>query len=205
MKRRASAFLRWVVILAIIGGAGAIGSQVVYSLVRPKVTVTHPVEAPVVQAFYATGTLMAEREYEIKSNAPGYVSEVLVEKGDRVKKDQPLAMLIEDGVQQKFDQARAERDEKAKFADEKNSPVLQEFVARISAYTDILNLARIEQKRLTDLIEKNAASQVDGSGHRANQNVLCPGRAAEGAEGNQTDRVAEGPPGGRVSDEKRPV
>jgi len=161
MKRRAAAFVRWVVIIAIIVGAGAAGSQVVYALVRPKVTVTHPVDAPVVQAFYATGTLMAEREYEIKSNAPGYVSEVLVDKGDRVKKDQPLAMLIEDGVQQRFDQARAERDEKAKFADEKNSPVLQEFDARISAYTDILNLARIEQKRLTDLIEKNAASQVD--------------------------------------------
>jgi len=161
MKRRAAAFIRWVVIIAIIVGAGAAGSQVVYALVRPKVTVTHPVDAPVVQAFYATGTLMAEREYEIKSNAPGYVSEVLVDKGDRVKKDQPLAMLIEDGVQQKFDQARAERDEKAKFADEKSSPVLQEFDARISAYTDILNLARIEQKRLTDLIEKNAASQVD--------------------------------------------
>ncbi|HEV8377608.1 MAG TPA: hypothetical protein VGP99_02070, partial [Tepidisphaeraceae bacterium] len=74
MKRRAAAFIRWVVLIAVIVGAGAIGSQVVYALVRPKVTVTHPVDAPVVQAFYATGTLMAEREYEIKSNAPGYVS-----------------------------------------------------------------------------------------------------------------------------------
>src|SRR3954469_21769457 len=119
MKRRASAFLRWVVILAIIGAAGAIGSQVVYALVRPKVTVTHPVEAPVVQAFYATGTLMAEREYEIKSNAPGYISDVLVVKGDRVTKDQPLGKVIEDSAQQKFAQARAERDEKTKLAYEK--------------------------------------------------------------------------------------
>jgi RND family efflux transporter MFP subunit len=161
MKRRAAAFVRWVVLIAIIVAVGAIGLQVVYALVRPKLTVTRPVEAPVVQAFYATGTLMAEREYEIKSNAPGYVSEVLVDKGDRVKKDQPLVTLIEDGVQHKFAQAKAERDEKAKLADEKTSPVLAEFDARISAFTDIFNLARIEQKRLTDLIEKNAASQVD--------------------------------------------
>jgi multidrug efflux pump subunit AcrA (membrane-fusion protein) len=161
MKRRAAAFVRWVVILAVIVGAGVIGSQVVYALVRPKVTVTHPVDAPVVQAFYATGTLMAEREYEIKSNAPGYVSEVLVDKGDRVIKDQPLAVVIEDSVQQKFDQAKAERDQKAKLADEKNSPVLHEYDARISAYTDILGIAQREQKRLTDLIEKNAASQFD--------------------------------------------
>src|SRR3954468_23434752 len=147
MKRRASAFLRWVVILAIIGGAGAVGSQVLYSLVRPKVTVTNPVEAPVVQAFYATGTLMAEREYEIRSNAPGYISEVLVDKGDRVKKDQPLAKVIEDSVQQRFDQAKAEREEKAKLADEKNSPMLKEYDARISAFSEILDIARREQKR----------------------------------------------------------
>src|SRR5258706_1782320 len=104
---------------------------------------------------------MAEREYEVKSNAPGYVSEVLVDKGDRVKKDQPLARVIEDSVQQKFDQARVEREEKAKLADEKNSPVLKEYDARISAFTDILEIARREQKRLTDLLEKNSASQVD--------------------------------------------
>ncbi|HEV8292249.1 MAG TPA: efflux RND transporter periplasmic adaptor subunit [Tepidisphaeraceae bacterium] len=161
MKRRAAAFIRWVVLIAVIGGAGAIGSQVVYALVRPKVTVTHPVDAPVVQAFYATGTLMAEREYEIKSNAPGYISQVLVDKGDRLTKDQPLAVVIEDSVQHKFDQAKAERDQKVKLADEKTSPLLQEYDARITAFTDILDLARREQKRLTDLIEKNAASQVD--------------------------------------------
>src|SRR6266700_2204253 len=161
MKRRAAAFVRWVVALAIIGGVGVVGSQVLYALLRPKITVTHPVDAPVVQAFYATGTLMAEREYAIKSNAPGYVSEVFVDKGDRVTRDQPLAFVIEDAVQQKFDQAKAEREQKAKLADEKTSPVLQEFDARISAYGDILDLARREQKRLTDLIEKSAASQFD--------------------------------------------
>ena len=161
MKRRASAFIRWVVLIAVVIAVGAVGSQVAYALLRPKITVTHPVEAPVVQAFYATGTLMAEREYAIKSNAPGYVSQVLVDKGDRVKKDQPLAVVFEDGVQQKFDQAKAERDQRAQLADEKRSPVLAEFDARISAFTDILGIAQREQKRLTDLIEKNAASQFD--------------------------------------------
>src|SRR5262245_29413017 len=137
MKRRAAAFIRWVVLIAVVVAVGAVGSQIVYAVLRPKITVTHPVEAPVVQAFYATGTLMAEREYEIKSNAPGYVSQVLVDKGDRVKKDQPLAVVMEDGVQHKFDQAKAERDQKAKLADEKSSPVLQEYDARISAWSDM--------------------------------------------------------------------
>src|SRR6266513_2716905 len=140
MKRRASAFLRWIIILAVVAMGGLVGSQAIYSLVRPKVTVTHPVEAPVVQAFYATGTLMAEREYEIKSNAPGYISEVLVDKGDRVKKDQPLGKVIEDSMQLKYDQAKAERAEKAKLADEKSSPILKEYDARISAFADILDI-----------------------------------------------------------------
>src|SRR5256714_14305699 len=161
MKRRAAAFIRWIVTLAILAAVGAIGSQVLYAVLRPKLTVTHPVDAPVVQAFYATGPLMAEREYAIKSNAPGYVSEVFVDKGDRIKKDQPLAFVVEDGVQQKFEQAKAEREQKAKLADEKTSPVLQEYDARISAFSDILNVAQREQKRLTDLIEKNAATQFD--------------------------------------------
>src|SRR3954464_9982085 len=136
MKRRAAAFIRWVVTLAILAAVGAIGSQVLYAVLRPKLTVTHPVDAPVVQAFYATGTLMAEREYAIKANAPGYVSEVRVDKGDRVTRDQPLAFVVEDAVQQKFDQAKAEHDQKAKLADEKSSPVLQEYDARIAAFTD---------------------------------------------------------------------
>src|ERR1051326_8772948 len=146
MKRRAAAFIRCILLIAVVAAVGVGGSQILFAVLRPKITVTHPVEAPVVQAFYATGTLMAEREYAIKSNAPGYVSEVLVDKGDRVKKDQPLAVVIEDGVQQKFDQAKAERNEKAKLADEKTSPVLREFDARISAFGDILELARREQK-----------------------------------------------------------
>jgi multidrug efflux pump subunit AcrA (membrane-fusion protein) len=161
MKRRAAAFIRWVVLIAVIVAVGVVGSQIAFAILRPKITVTHPVDAPVVQAFYATGTLMAEREYEIKSNAPGYVSQVLVDKGDRVKKDQPLAIVIEDSVQQKFDQAKAEREQKAKLADEKTSPILHEFDARISAWSDILAIAQREQKRLTDLVEKNAATQFD--------------------------------------------
>ena len=161
MKRRAAAFLRWIILIAIIAAVGVVATQILYTVLRPKLTVTHPVDAPVVQAFYATGTLMAEREYAIKSNAPGYVSEVFVDKGDRIKKDQPLAFVVEDGVQQKFDQARAEHEQKAKLADEKSSPVLQEYDARISAFTDILNVAQREQKRMTDLIEKSSATQFD--------------------------------------------
>src|SRR5438552_5857997 len=39
--------------------------------------------------------------------------------------------------------------------------MLSEYDARISAFSEILDIARREQKRLTDLLEKSSASQVD--------------------------------------------
>jgi hypothetical protein len=37
---------------------------------RPVVTVSEAVEAPVVQAFYSTGTVQPEREYPIRATSP---------------------------------------------------------------------------------------------------------------------------------------
>jgi RND family efflux transporter MFP subunit len=58
-------------------------------------------------------------------------------------------------------QAQAELEEKQKRADAKNSPVLQEFDARISAGQAQLEIAQRELARIKALIEKNAASQTD--------------------------------------------
>jgi ribosome-binding protein aMBF1 (putative translation factor) len=150
-----------VVTLAILSGAVALASVLVYRWLRPQVTVTRVVEGPVVQAFYATGTLLPEREYPIKANAAGYLAQVLVDKGDSVTKDQPLGFVSEDSVQYKFDQAQAEREEKTKLADEKTSPVLRELDARQAASTELLEIARREQQRVNAAVERNAASQSD--------------------------------------------
>ena len=56
-----------------------------------------------------------------------------------MKKDQPLAVVVEDSVQYKFEQAKAERDQRFKLADDKSSPVLAEFDARITAAEDLLD------------------------------------------------------------------
>src|SRR5262245_55618866 len=104
MKRRAAVgFIKWLIALAVIVGAGGFAYPYVVQLTRQQVTVSSVIEGPVVQAFYATGTLLPQREYPIKANSPGIVQEVFVDKGQRVKKDDALVFVFEDGVQQKYD------------------------------------------------------------------------------------------------------
>lgn len=162
MKRlRAAAFIRISLIVALLALAAFAASQLILRWIRPQVLVTRAVEGPVIQAFYATGTLLPEREYPIKSNAPGYLTKVFVDKGDSVTLDQPLAVVLEDSIQNKFEQAKADRDLKAALADEKTSPMLAELETRIAGTVELLDIARREQKRLSDAAARNAASQSD--------------------------------------------
>lgn len=158
---RGAALVRWLILLAILAAAGYAAARLVIHWTWPGVTVTHPTQGPVVQAFYATGTLLPEREYPIKANAAGYLSSVLVDKGDRLTKNQPLAIVTEDGAQHRLDQAKAERDLKATLADESTSPLLKEYDQRLAGAAELLEIARREQKRITDALAKGASSQSD--------------------------------------------
>src|SRR3954470_5012410 len=127
--RRGQSPVRWVltivVIVALVGGGGLL----VFRWVRPSVTVTEVIEGPVVQAFYATGTVAPDHEFPIKSSTAGILVKVLVDKGDAVKKDQPLAVVSDPALVFLADKAKAELEEKLKRAAAKSSPVLMEFDA----------------------------------------------------------------------------
>ncbi len=134
---------------------------ITYRLLRPTVTVTEVVEGPVVQAFYATGTLQPVREFPIKSQVAGTLAKVLVEKGDSVKAGQPLAVVTDPGLDFRQMQAEAEVREKRARAEAKTSPVLQEFEARAGFTVELLVIAQREEQRVTSLLKQNAASQSD--------------------------------------------
>ena len=110
--RRAQALVRWIVgsaaAAAVVLGVGA----GFLHYVRPSVTVTEVVEGPVVQAFYSTGTIQPVREYPIKSNTAGILTEVKVDKGDHVKKGDPLAIVTDPALIYTADKTKAELDEK---------------------------------------------------------------------------------------------
>src|SRR5579859_2466208 len=96
--------LVWVLAASVAFCAGA---ACIAWISRPAVTVTAVVEGPVVQAFYATGTVRPRLEYPISSNVAGIVEKVLVSQGEAVKKDQELAIVVDPGLQYQADKARA--------------------------------------------------------------------------------------------------
>jgi multidrug efflux pump subunit AcrA (membrane-fusion protein) len=138
------------------------GAVVARRLTLPKVQVTRLTTGPVVQAFYATGTVSPEREYTVHANVAGILFlESGIDKGVAVKKDQLLARVVSDDLEQKLRQAEAELKEKKARADEATSPVLREFDKRAEAFTEIMGLAKKELQRLLKLAETGNAQQIE--------------------------------------------
>jgi HlyD family secretion protein len=158
-RRSAKVSTAW--ILGASGLAAAVVIAIlVYRVLRPAVDVTAVVEGPVVEAFYATGTVSAEREYSIRANTSGIVR-VLVDKGSAVKKGDTIAIVDNAELRFDVDQAAAELKRKKLLADDKTSPVLNELRAKIQASNDLLEIALKDEKRVTGLIDRGATSQND--------------------------------------------
>jgi len=160
-RRRAQSTVRWVLTAAVSLAALVALAMAILRFARPLVVVTEAVQGPVVQAFYSTGTVQPEREFPIKSNTAGILTQVLVDKGDHVTKLQPLAIVSDPALVYTKDKAQAELDEKLKRGDDKSSPVLKEIDDRIRAADQMLALAKREEQRRSDAQEQRAASQSD--------------------------------------------
>lgn len=154
MIHRRAQITKW---LLIVCGGAAVAT---YWYSRPVVTITKVVEGPVVEAFYATGTIEPVTEYPIKASNAGVISRLLVQKGDTVKKDQLLAVVEDPQLQLAVDKAAANLELARQRADEKNSPVLREYQAKLLANAAMLENARQEVRRFTE-IPKGGASRTD--------------------------------------------
>ena len=163
-RRRAQGAVRWVLLTALL--IGLVGAAfAVFNYARPVVTVTEVVRGPVVQAFYATGTISPVREHPVKASVEGTLERLengpLVDKGSRVKKGQPLMRVVEPQREFMERRAKAELEEKRARADAKTSPVLAEYDARLAGTQELLELARSEQRRVLKALETRAATQTD--------------------------------------------
>lgn len=130
-------------------------------LLLPAVSVTHLGTGPVVQAFYATGTVQPVREFPIKASTAGTLEHVLVDKGDRVKAGQALARINDPSLIYSAAQAEAMLDEKRLRLDGKTSPVLTEFDEKLRINADRREIARREFDRFEAMIRTNAVSKAD--------------------------------------------
>jgi RND family efflux transporter MFP subunit len=180
-RDRAQSLTRWVLVAVLLAGVVAVVFGL-YGYSRPVVTVTEVVQAPVVQAFYATGTLSPVRDHPIKTSVEGVVERLpdgpLIDKGSRVTKGQPLLKVVDPELELMALRAKAELEEKRARAEEKTSPVILEFDARLASTLELLDLARAEQRRVVKALETRAATQVDLD--RAIERVQMLVKEAEG-------------------------
>lgn len=144
---------RWLLTILIISGLAVGGFVIWQRYTVPRVTVTEVVTGSVVQAFYATGTLLPHREYAIKANVEGTLQEVLVDKGSVIEKGQTLARVYVEEYTLKRTQAEADLTLAKQLADPKTSPVLLEFDARIRAAEKQWEIAKREYDRLAQIRE----------------------------------------------------
>jgi len=165
-SRRAQSLVKWI-LLAIVLVAGVAGVLYALRLARPAVTVTEVVVGPAVQAFYATGTLEpADREHPIRAPVEGFIhappgDQPYIDKGDRVRKGQVLAVVYNEQFQYAYDKALADLTEKQARADAKSSPVLLELDAKIANYGELVQAAEREFRRYSISIEANVVAQAD--------------------------------------------
>jgi RND family efflux transporter MFP subunit len=163
-RRRGQRVVRWVILSVLVFAAG-VGAVAAYRYSLATVTVTEVVRAPVVSAFYATGTLSPVREHPIKARVEGMLEPLedgpLIDKGSRVKKGQVLMKVVNKERELIASRAAAELEEKRARADEKTSPVLAEFDARTKGALELLDLARAEERRILKGLETRSATQAD--------------------------------------------
>src|SRR3954470_9831802 len=120
MKRRARINLRLLLIVAVVVAIGGGVALAVRAFSLPLVQVTKLTRGPVVQAFYATGSVVPEREFQVRANVAGTLYlEAGIDKGVNVKRDQRLGRVVSDDLEQKVKQAEAELREKKARAEEK--------------------------------------------------------------------------------------
>jgi multidrug efflux pump subunit AcrA (membrane-fusion protein) len=162
MNRPARINLKLLLVVCVAIVLGVAVTYAARTLTLPEVQVTRVTRGPVVQAFYATGTVVPEREYSVRSNVAGILFlEAGIDKGVGVRKDQLLARVVSDDLEKKLKQATAELKEKRARADERTSPVLMEYAKREQALTAIHDIAEREYKRLIQLSENNNAQVVE--------------------------------------------
>lgn len=152
---------RWIIGLT-LAAAVAVGAAVLLlRYLRPQVDVAAVGEGPVVQAFYATGTLVPEREFPINANVEGIIERLNVDKGQRVRKDEEVAFIRVPDYEYRYEQAVAELKLKQSLANEESSPQLRAFDLQLERLAEQLKTAEREVKRLEGMMEKGTATSVD--------------------------------------------
>lgn len=119
-----------------------------------------PKVKPLIEAVYASGFVVAKDEYEVHSQAEGYLSEKLVADGEEVKQGDPL-FVIESDQQSSRSRLARENYEMASSNYGKNSPVLEELRAAIQTSKTKVQFDSLNYVRYSNLLKSNATTRSE--------------------------------------------
>lgn len=121
---------------------------------------SNPVTKPLLEAVYASGTVVSENEYQAFAQVDGYIAEKLVKDGDPVKKGDALYIIEADQQSARYRMAR-ENYALAKQNFNEDSPVLNELKAAVQTAKAKRQHDSINFVRYSNLLNKQATPQAE--------------------------------------------
>jgi len=112
------------------------------------------------EAIYASGFVVAREEYQVFSQAEGYLSEKLAMDGDTVKRGDPLFIVEADQQSARYRIAQ-ENYEMATKNFGRDSPVLRELNSAIESSKSKMQFDSLNSVRYTNLLKSNATTRSD--------------------------------------------
>lgn len=119
-----------------------------------------PQVKPLVEAVYASGFVVAKDEYEVFSQAEGYLSEKLVMDGEEVRRGDPL-FVIESDQQSSRSRLAKENYDMAMSNYGQNSPVLEELKSAIQTSRTKMQFDSLNYVRYSNLLRSNATTRSE--------------------------------------------
>lgn len=127
---------------------------------RGKEEFVAPQTKPLVEAVYASGTIVSENEYQAFAQVDGYVEDKRVYDGDTVKKGDVLYIIQADQQTARYRIAR-ENYELALKNSRHDSPVLTELKAALTSARTKMQFDSINFVRYSNLLKSNATSRAE--------------------------------------------
>jgi len=119
-----------------------------------------PQVKPLMEAVYASGFVVAKDEYEVYSQAEGYLSQKLVVDGQEIKQGDPLFIIEADQQSARYRLAN-ENYEMAMRNYREDSPVLEELKASIETAKTKMRYDSLNLVRYANLLKSNATTRSE--------------------------------------------
>ncbi len=119
-----------------------------------------PTHKPLCEAVYASGYVVSKNEYQVFSQVDGYVTAILVEEGDPLKKGQPIFVIDSRQQDARYNIALETYRQSKKNRDE-TSPALMEAKAAVTVARTKYSFDSVNFARYSNLFKSNAATRND--------------------------------------------